>query len=261
MNYQEKLNWRVNTNIKEGRWSAETVLDHFALINYALPVSRLRPLIPERFDIPTFELNDEQQAFISAVPFIDRDFHFPQVYPSPRYHFGQINYRAYITDKQTGEDVVWFFGTVLGSRWYNLPRRLWKMPWHYGEFSTSFNYDPTNGYQSYKINIDSAWGKTRIELKDTMEAVTTAEGFDNISQMKLFLTHPIEGFYYKTNGKMGTYRVWHPEMSLTKATGEYLYFQPFERLKLLSREEMRYPHSIFICPEILFKVELPPKEV
>jgi hypothetical protein len=55
--------------------------------------------------------------------------------------------------------------------------------------------------------------------------------------------------------------VWHPEMSLTKATGEYLYFQPFERLKLLSREEMRYPHSVFICPEILFKVELPPKEV
>jgi len=259
--YQEKLRERIQTKINEGRWSAETTLDHFALINYTLPVERLRPHIPDRFDIPVLEVDGEPRAFVSAVPFIDRDFQFPNISPSPRYRFGQINYRAYIVDKTTGEDVVWFFGTVLGSYWYNLPRRLWKMPWHRGEFVTEFKRNQTGNYQTYKIHIHSSWGKARIELQDTAEAVTIAEGFESVSHMKLFLTHPIEGFYYRTNGKLGTYRVWHPEMMLTNGKAEYLYFQPFEDLGLLSANEMRYPHSIFICPEILFKVELPPREV
>ena len=259
--YQEKLKERIHKGINEGRWSAHTTLDHFALINYALPAERLRPHIPERFDIPTLDVDGEQRAFISAVPFIDRDFHFPNVSPSPRYQFGQINYRAYIIDKHSGEDVVWFFGTVLGSYWYNIPRRLWKMPWHRGDFDTQFATNRMGNYQTYQIHINSSWGKARIELKDTAEAVTVGEGFESVGHMKLFLTHPVEGFYYRTNGKIGTYRIWHPEMMLTNGEAEFLYFQPFEDLKLLSKEEMRHPHSVFICPEIFFKVELPPKEV
>lgn len=260
MSYQEKLELRVSTSIRESRWSAITTLDHFALVNYALPVERLRPLIPEQFDIPIVEVHGEPCAFISAVPFIDRDFHFPNLHPSPKYQFGQINYRAYVIDKKSGEHVVWFFGTVLGSYWYNLPRRLWKMPWHYGEFVTNFQRN-NQQYKTYKINIHSAWGKAQIDLHDTGEAVTVKEGFESISHTKLFLTHPVEGFYYRTNGKIGTYQIWHPEMMLTQAQADFLYFQPFEDLQLLSKTEMRHPHSVFICPEILFKVALPPKEL
>ena len=259
--YQEKIQQRIQAGIREGRWSAQTTLDHFALINYALPPERLRPHIPDRFDIPVLEVNGEPRAFVSAVPFIDRDFHFPNIPSSPRYQFGQINYRAYLVDKVTQEEVVWFFGTVLGSHWYNLPRRLWKMPWYRGNFNTEFKTNLTGNYQTYKIQIHSTWGKARIEIRDTAEAVTLAEGFESIGHMKLFLTHPVEGFYYRTNGKLGTYRVWHPEMILTYGEAEYLYFQPFEDLKLLSANEMRHPHSIFICPEVLFRVELPPKEL
>ena len=77
--------------------------------------------------------------------------------------------------------------------------------------------------------------------------------------MKLILTHPIEGYFHRLDDALGTYSIWHPEMQLTMGQPKHLYFSLYERLGLLSKEEMQQPHSIFICPQILFEIYLPPR--
>src|SRR4051794_26241752 len=97
-----------------GFWDVHSTLRHFALINYALPAERLARYIPtERFEIPTFPIGGQQLALMSAVPFWDHDFHFVRVAPWLRFAFGQTNYRVYVRDRTTGQDLVWFFGTTL----------------------------------------------------------------------------------------------------------------------------------------------------
>ncbi|NJN05593.1 MAG: hypothetical protein HC814_03245 [Rhodobacteraceae bacterium] len=45
---------------------------------------------------------------MSAVPFLDLDFHFDRVLPFAKFVFGQTNYRVYVIDRRTGEHAVWF---------------------------------------------------------------------------------------------------------------------------------------------------------
>ena len=83
-----------------------TDLQHFALINYALPKSRLEPHIPtDRFDIPEFTINGQPLAMLSAVPFVDADFRYSRLTPWLKFRFGQTNHRVYVIDKRTGQPV------------------------------------------------------------------------------------------------------------------------------------------------------------
>jgi hypothetical protein len=40
-----------------------------------------------------------------------------------------------------------------------------------------------------------------------------------------------------------------------------LYFSLYERLGILSAEEMQHPYAIFLTPEIAFSILLPPKRL
>ncbi len=75
------------------------------------------------------------------------------------------------------------------------------------------------------------------------------------------LTHPVLGYYNRPKHGIGTYEIWHPKMKLTHCTVEHLYFELFEKLGLLSKEEMLKPHSVLITPEIEFDVLLPPRKM
>jgi len=257
MNYRQKLNQRINQPIRQNRWTVASILSNFALINYALPAKRLRPHIHPRFEISEFEIQGKKQALLSVVPFLDEAFYFENFMSFMKFRFPQTNYRVYVIDSETGEDVVWFFGTILGSIWHQIPLYLWRMPWYFGKFETKF--EQKNGiYTHFEFQTQAKRANLQVKISDTGETISEIEGFSDLDEMRLILTHPVQGFYYRTDGKLGTYRIWHDEMDIRKAIGLSLYFEWLERLELLNQEEMKDPHSIFICPEILFKVELPP---
>ena len=248
---------------------------HFALITYALPAERLRPHIPPRFDIPTFPINGEQLALMSAVPFLDADFHFYRLAPFLKWQFAQTNYRVYVVDRETGEHCVWFFGTTLGSWVVYLARTLWRIPWHYADYDMICDYNPSRrAYDRYEMYHFSKWATAEIELEDTGERMALIPGFSTLDEQLLILTHPIIGYFYRLPNErrlssskpsgvldVGTYSVWHEEIPLTVGKAKHLYFSLYERLGLLSREEMESPHSVLICPRTTFEVHLPPKRV
>jgi Uncharacterized conserved protein (COG2071) len=238
-------------------------LKHFALINYALPKSRLEPYIPAgHFEIPEFTIEGKRLAMMSAVPFVDVDFHFIRLFPCITFHFGQINYRVYVIDKRSKEHVVWFFGTTLGSPVVYIAKGAWGIPWHYARYQIDCNYDvQANRYKTYQYTIKSKWCHASIKLEDTGQPISSIEGFTSSEEMQLILTHPVDGYFYRSNHKVGSYSVWHKEILFTSGRAHDLYFSLYEQLGLLSRDEMQHPHSIFICPETEFTVFLPPKVV
>lgn len=245
------------------RFEAHTSLRHLALVNYAVDPAVLAAHIPaDRFDIPTWIVGGVARAFVSVVPFWDQDFRFVRFAPCIAPSFGQTNYRAYVIDRTTGEHVAWFFGTTLGSVVVNVPRRLWGLPWHSAKYELDCEYEPLeHRYGRYRYQVESAWGPARVELEDTGVCLRAVDGFDSFDEAKLVLTHPIEGYYLRRNGRLGGYSIRHPEMELTVATPVDLWFGALERLGLVSPEQQQRPHSVWITPSIEFQIVLPPKRL
>jgi hypothetical protein len=259
-NYRDILQRRLAAR-PGGRLDVRSKLRHFALITYALPKSRLEPHIPaDRFAIPEFSVGGRQMALISAVPFVDVDFHFMHLFPWLTFRFGQTNYRAYVIDRQSGEHGVWFFGTTLGSVVVYAAKAAWGIPWHYARYQIGCEYSQQSGrYTAYRYDVQSRWGGASIDLEDTGEPVTSAEGFSSFDELRLILTHPVDGYFYRADRRVGGYSVWHEEIPMTVGRARNLYFSLYERLGLLSRAEMQRPHSVLLCPETEFQVFLPPR--
>ncbi len=246
-----------------GRWDVRSRLAHFALVNYALPKERLAPHIPQdRFEIAGFEIGGRRQAMMSAVPFLDLDFHFPRLAPFAKFRFAQTNYRVYVNDRRTGEPAVWFYGTTHASRTVANPRLVWRLPWHSARYRVNCKHNAAAGrYDSFHITADSPWAPAEIELEDTGTPVALCEGFHSPEEVALVLTHPVDGYFRREDGQFGHYSVWHEQMRLTVARPQRLWFGLFERLNLLSRDEMSRPHSVFLCPEVEFLIHLPPRRL
>lgn len=244
-----------------GLLDARTTLRHFVLINFAVSPERLAEFIPvDHFEVARFETSKGTKSFLSVVAFLDVDFNFSRLASGIKFTFYQTNHRAYVTDIKTGQPVVWFFGTNLGSRLVQIPRCLWKIPWHFSKYEVDCQFNQhSNQYDKYSYNFESDWCSGKIQIRDTGEPISVMDGFASLDEMKLILTQPVQGFYRRLDGKLGTYRVWHKEMLCTKGVSENLYFSLYEKIGLMTKDEMQQPHSIFMCPEIEFDVHLPPK--
>lgn len=259
MDYRKVIQDRVLIKESKSLLHVCTTLKHFSIVTYAVPKERLATHIPEQyFDILEFETEKGKRALISAVPFIDEDFCLT-AFTYPRFRFGQTNYRAYVRDKKTGDHVAWFFGTTLGSYSYFIARAWWKLPWHHAKYDTDCSYDAVfKRYNRYRFNIASLWSSAHVEIEDTGQPLSVRAGFESLDHMKLILTHPVRGFYHRTDLRLGTYSIWHPEAVMTIAFPKKLYFGIFDRLKLVNADEMNSPHSVFVSPSIKFEIYLPP---
>ena len=201
-------------------------------------------------------INGQNLALLSVVPFWDADFNFVRVAPWLKWQFGQTNHRVYVIDTENNnEHAVWFFGTTLGSRLVHCAQALWKIPWHYAPYN--LETDDQEGSIHYTVGGD--WCACDIKLTNTHAPLALQDGFTSLDEMRLILTHPVTGYYYCSDSILGSYSIWHEEIPLTMGKPENLYFSLYDRLGILTPEEMQTPHSIFISPEIIFDVHLPPK--
>jgi hypothetical protein len=236
-------------------------LHHFALINYALPKERLEPHIPARFEILELPIGGERRALLSVVPFVDVDFHFVRL-PWLRFRFAQTNHRVYVRDRRTGEHVAWFFGTTLGSRWVHVAQLLWRIPWHHARYRIDCDFDEhARRYRRFVYQIDSAWCAGRVDLEDTGEPAPLVDGFVTREEMTLVLTHPVEGYFHRRDGRVGTYSVSHQVIPMNLARPRDLYFSMYERLGILSADEMQRPASVLVSPRTTFAIHMPPRVV
>lgn len=250
---------RISNKPVENLLTVSTLLRHFSIITYLVELEKLRAVIPEKFDIYTIVVDNKQFGLVSAVTFIDKDFHFKKIFPFWKLQFPQTNYRAYVVDKYTGEKCAWFFGTGLGSPLVVIPKRLWKMPWFFSKYKTYFDYK--DRYLSYKIEISAPNSSATIDIEEHETSNFITKDFRNSEEARLILTHPVTGYFSRSDGNIGRYKIWHPKMEIKTGRCKNAYFEKFEKLRLLSMDEMNKPYSILLTKEIEFIIDLPPKQL
>ncbi|MEO8538180.1 MAG: DUF2071 domain-containing protein [bacterium] len=246
---------------RTGGIDAVSGLEHFAIVTYAIDPERLRTHVDAHFDLDCIEVDGRRKALVSAVPFIDRDFRFARM-PIPRFRFGQTNYRAYVIDRASGERLVWFFGTTLDSWTVALPHYAWKLPWHRARMRFDCLYDVANArYSRYVLDARSDWAPMHLELEDSGEPVAELTGFGDLESAQVTLTHPLRGAFFRRDGKLGGYNVWHDRLRPTRGKVLSADIRLFERLSLVSREEQQNPHSVMMQRLTEFTIYLPPKRL
>ncbi|KDN12273.1 hypothetical protein SALWKB12_1361 [Snodgrassella communis] len=233
-------------------------LKHFAIITYAVDVHKFAGLFPPRFQLDSVMIDGQEKGLLSVVPFMDVDF-TSAVYPFPVFTMGQTNYRIYIIDTTTGERCVWFLGTTLDSWTIMVPRHVWKLPWHPGKISFNCDFDPHSGcYRRYEMHTQADWAPAQVQLSQQPDQEFHFQGFPDSETALVYLTHPLAGFYYRRNGKLGTYRVWHDRLDVRPAKLESAQFGLLSRMKLVNEDEQQHPYSVLLQPINEFTIYLPP---
>lgn len=233
-----------------------SILRHFAIVTYAVDPNRLRKLIHPRFELLSVQVGGQERALISVVPFQEFEFRRAAGF-SPRFHMAQTNYRVYVIDSQNGDACVWFIGSLLDSYSVVVPRYLWKLPWHYGRMR--FDCEIEDGrYSLYKVETRSAWGGAHLSLRQEPGFTQQHVGFSDEESAMVYLTHPLNGYYYRRDGRLGSYKVWHDRLQLSPARLLDAHFDVLERLEIATAGEQRSPYSVLVCPQTEFTVYLPP---
>lgn len=239
-----------------------TTLKHFAIVTYAVDPERIRPHVHPRFDLENFTGEDGlAKAWVSMVPFEDQGFRFAGV-PWFTFRFGQTNYRTYVIDRATGQRLVWFFGTTLGSWTVAIPRWVWKLPWHPGHVEFDCSFDAARRcYTHYRMTTRANWAPVELALEDTGQAVTALPGCVNLEAGLVILTHPLFGVFYRRDGALGRYNIWHNRLRLSTGTCLHARIGLFDRLGIVPFAEQLQPHSILLQHHTEFTIYLPPRRL
>ena len=245
-----------------GNWDVETTLRHFAIVSYAVPTDRVRPLVHPSFDLDSFTaLDGTDVVWVSMVPFADQDFRFHAL-GGLRLQFGQTNYRTYVIERATGNRAVWFFGTTLDSISVAVPRYIWQLPWHHGRIRFDCELDQTGTrYTRYRMATSSRWAPVDLRLEDTGTPVAELSGIEDFEAGLVALTHPLTGVFFRRDGHLGTYRVWHDRLACTAGRVIQARIGLFDRLGLVPFAEQAAPHSVLIQPQTEFTIYLPPGRI
>lgn len=261
----EKLRFEDHLISKQnpGGLDAVAKLEHFAIITYAVDPDRFCEIVPERFRLHTVPVGGKPKALLSVVPFINADFRLA-VFPYFKARMGQVNYRTYVQDTQTGENAVWFLGTVLDSPAIIVPRNVWQLPWYRGRVRFQYDFDPKAGiYRSYQVKTESDWAPARLAVVQDESAVEEFElaGFPDLETALVLLTHPLVGYYHRRDGKLGCSRVWHDRMEVKPGKLVSAYFGLLDKLQLVTPPEQLRPHSVLLTPATEFVIYMPPRVI
>jgi hypothetical protein len=242
--------------------AAETTLEHFAIVTYRVDPSTLRKHLHPRFE-PACIADDggARQALVSVVTFLDRDFRFVAC-PWFKRSFGQTNYRAYVEDTETGEQVAWFFGTCLDSASVVIPRHLWKLPWHRARMAFDCRYDTqTMRYSTFIVRTQSRWSPGQLVIEDSGMAPSHLLGVSNLEAGLVLLTHPMKGYFFRQDGSLGSYAIWHDRTKPTLGRILEASYPLLQHLGLVDTGDLGPVHSVLLQPSIDFTIYLPPSKV
>lgn len=243
-------------------WTVETTLRHFAIVSYWVnPADVSRHLHP-RFEPVRISANRESdRALISVVTFLDEDFRFVAC-PWITGTFGQTNYRAYVLDTQTGEYAVWFFGTCLDSVSVVVPRYVWKLPWHSARMSFDCRRDAGGRrYANYSVRTESRWAPGQLDIEDSGTGPGHLPGFSNLEAGLVLLTHPLRGFFFRRDGSLGSYTIWHDRTMASLGSVREAIYPLLNRLELVEEGNLDQIHSVLLQERIDFTIYLPPTKV
>ena len=108
------------------------------------------------------------------------------------------------------------------------------------------------------MQTTSNWAEATVSLIQSESDQFDFPGFPDVESALVYLTHPLAGFYYRRDGKLGTYRVWHKELAVKPAQLGSANFKLLSTLGIVMESEQSSPYSVLIEPINEFTIYLPP---
>lgn len=118
--------------------------------------------------------------------------------------------------------------------------------------------ESTGLYERYEMDTRSEWAAASVQLTQTESDAFHFPGFPDTESALVYLTHPLAGFYYRRDGKLGTYRVWHAELMVKPGQLKSAQFKLLSDLGNVDESEQQLPYSVLIEPINEFTIYLPP---
>jgi hypothetical protein len=133
------------------------------------------------------------------------------------------------------------------------------LPWHYGRFNFTCEQVVDGQYSTYRIETRSRWAPLALELEHHADAPLELPGFADTKTALDVLTHPLDGFFRRRDGHLGTYSVWHERLAPTPGRVRHARIGLFDRLGIVPFAEQAAAHSVLIQPRTEFQIHLPPR--
>jgi hypothetical protein len=129
------------------------------------------------------------------------------------------------------------------------------MPWYGGRTSIDAAWDGGRCL-AYRHRCTGARNAVDAAFAGSDEPAGRLDGFADADDAALVITHPLDGWFLRPDGRLGRYSVWHPRLHPTLGSATSARYAVFERLGLVGPGAA--PHSVLLQPEVEFDVHLPP---
>lgn len=226
---------------------------NFAIVTYAVPVERVRPHVPARFRLQTFERDREQFCFVSATAFCNEDFRYSAL-PYPRLTFNESTYRTYVD--YDGRQGIYFVGRYLGHPLALAAQRALNRDVWLGDFEIETDL-ASAGYNSYTCQVRSEQGDTTFAL-EALRRPEAKPPFDTTEKYVFFITHRLHGLFASSAGFPGYMPVAHVRMQPYEGELRSARFDLWERLGIVEPDEVAQPYSVLVQPAVDFTL-FPPR--
>ncbi len=233
--------------------TAQVDVENFTLITHAVPVERLRRVVPERFTLETFESTAGQEiGFISVSSFCNRQIHWSAA-RYPAHDFDQSTFRTYVTHQ--GRRGAYFFGTYVSTRLSFIAQIMVAANTHLAQFDVTIEKDE-DGYARYESRAVASHGELHfeIEARDVPEAQHPfATGVEHSD----FITYRLHGFSRSPFGGVSYGPIEHRHMDPWAGRLLQGRFDMWEEMGLLPRDEWDSPFSVLVEPSVRFTLHPP----
>ncbi len=220
-------------------------IESFLLVTYAVPVERVRPLLPSGLEPDTVPgPGGASLGLFSATYFHTRGLRLAALrYPALSYR--QCTFRIYAR-RPDGTEGVFFLATYLEPPGF-WAQRLITPDAHRGRFHTESRFTAGGGWS---VSVQAPAGAEHLEL--------AAEGPDAPPADPAFaewITQRLHGWLRLTVGGYGEQEVGHPVLPVRTGVLRHARIDLFRRLGLLTDAEMGQPHAVHFVPAAPFTGE------
>ena len=225
----------------------EDTIQNFALVTHVVPAERVRPQIPDRFELETFWEDGIEKAWISTSCFCNHQCRWGGL-RYPAHDFDQTTFRTYATYR--GLRGAYFFGTWVSTR----------LSW-FGQFSVAahtrladFDVEINggrNGYPLYRFIARSGPAEVGFDI-EALERVEPKAPFKTGDEHGGFITHRLWGFTRNPSGVHVVGRIQHRRMRPWAGRLNSGRFDYWAEKEILFPDEYDNVYSVLVEPSVHF---------
>ena len=105
------------------------------------------------------------------------------------------------------------------------------------------------------------WAPAELRIEDTGRPPDHLSGVSNLEAGLVLLTHPARGYFFRQDGTLGSYAIWHDRTKPTIRLIREARYPLLQQLGLVREGDQGSIHSVLLQPSIDFTIYLPPSKV